>query len=249
MKCLMGFILMSTMMMGTAPDVSEDLRRDMAHFDQAFIPLWFHVYEGNMTQAKKQVFVVNFKWQQLKNRYGEALEDGAWQDAFCRAEEWLGDAYAAIDQNKGRLALNQLNHVRYEMMELRSQYNIPYYLDEVYRFQEIVQAVAQVVHDDQLCLLEWNELEAMIGRMNTAWVRVKQLDWDPANYELGRRGQEKIRNTQDRITAYLLSFNEQLPHANQLLLAEAARPLEREALYQMRLFGKFNAFTTYFASR
>lgn len=236
-------------MFGDLSGYTNDIRRDMAQFDQAFIPLWFHVYEGNMTEAKKGVFMVNFKWRQLKNRYGRALEDGMWQDAFCRAEEWLSDAFAAIDQNKERLALNQLNHVRYELMELRSQYNIPYYLDEVYRFQEIVRSVAEVVHDDKLCLLEWSELEAMIGRMNTAWVRVKQLEWEPALYELDRKGQEKIQNTQDRITTHLLNFNEQLAQANQLLLAEAVRPLEREALYQMRLFGKFDAFATYYASR
>ncbi len=250
MRFLVGLlIMMSTTMFGNVPIPAEDIRQDMVQFDQAFIPLWFHIYEGDLSKAKSEVFYVNFKWQQLKNRYGEASPDGAWQDAFCRTDEWLGDAYAAIDRNDGRLALNQLNHARYELMELRSQYGIAYYLDEVYRFQEIVQAIAEVVHDDKLCLLEWNELEAMIGRMNTNWVRITQQALDMKLYELDRETQLKLQKGQARVAEKLLYFNDQVAKANQLLLAEAIRPLEKEALYQMRLFGKFDAFKTYYASR
>jgi hypothetical protein len=250
MRILVGLIMMtSTIMFGNTSIPAEDIRQDMVQFDQAFIPLWFHIYEGNLSKAKSEVFYVNFKWQQLKNRYGEASDDGAWQDAFCRTEEWLGDAYAAIDHNDGRLALNQLNHARYELMELRSQYGIPYYLDEIYRFQELVQAIAEVVHDDKMCMLEWSELETMIGRMNTNWVRVTQQVLNANLYELDRDTQQKLQKGRSRVAEKLLYFNDQVTEADQLLLAEAIRPLEREALYQMRLFGKFDAFKTYYASR
>lgn len=250
MRILIGLlIMMSTTMFGNVPTPNEDIRQDMAQFDQAFIPLWFHIYEGNMSKAKSSVFYLNFKWQQLKNRHQEASADGAWQDAFCRTDEWLGDAYAAIDHNDSRLALNQLNHARYELMELRSAYGIEYHLDEVYRFQEIVQAIAEVVHDDKLCNLEWNELEVMIGRMNSSWVRINQQAFDVQLYKLDRDAQQKLKNGQSRLNDMLLHFNDQLAAANRLLLAEAIRPIEREALYQVRLHGQFDAFKTYYASR
>lgn len=249
MRFLILLMMMSTVTLGNVPQRAEDIREDMVYFDQAFIPLWFHVYEGNMSAAKSEVFYVNFKWQQLKNRHGKSSSDGDWQDAFCRAEEWLGDAFMAIDHNDSRLALNQLNHARYEMMELRKKYHIDYYLDEVYRFQEIVQAIAEVVHDDKLCMLEWNEVEAMIGRMNTTWVRITQFELDTRLFDVDRDTKEKLKNGQQRIADELLFFNLQLEQANQLLLAEAIRPLEKDALHQMRLFGKFDAFKTYYASR
>lgn len=249
MRLLIGFLLVSTLLLGNAAMASADIKQDMVEFDQALIPLWFHVYEGDMTKAKKSVFYVHFKWQQLKNSHAEASGQVEWRDAFCRTDDWLSDAYAAIHQNNSRLALNQLNHARYEMMELRRQYNIPYYLDEIWQFQEVTRSVAQVVHDEKLGLLEWNELQSMIGRMNTAWVRVRQIDWDAKDFGLDRTTIDKLRANQKRISRQLLLFNEQLRRADRQLLAETVRPLEKAALYQMRLFGKFDAFQTYYASR
>ncbi len=249
MKFIIGLMLMSTVVFGQSPGSSQDLKKDMVNFDQAFIPLWFYVYEGNINKAKSAVFYVNFKWQQLKNRHELSINHADWQDAFSKTDQWLKDAYTAIDHNDTRLALNQLNHARYEMIELRQLYHISYYLDEVYRFQSVVQSVAEIVHDDKLCLLEWNEVESMIGRMNTAWVKLEQTQQNMKAFNLSKEKLQKIKSGKDRIVKHLLIFNNKVKEANQLLLAEAIRPLEREALYQMRLFGKFDSYQSYYASR
>ena len=85
----------------------------MVRFDQAFIPVLMAVDQGDIYKAKSAVFYLEFQWQKLNNQYSNLLSGNEdWQEAFRRVNDWLGDAYFAIDNNDPKLASNQLGHVK-----------------------------------------------------------------------------------------------------------------------------------------
>lgn len=231
-----------------AKQLPGNLVEDMVQFDQAFIPVLYHVKHGKMGEAKKAAFQMRFKWMKLKSRQQDLVNDPNWQDAFCRADDWLDDAVKLIHENESHLAFIQLNQARYEMVELRRQFKIEYYLDYIFQFQEQVQTLAEVLRDEKLYLLEWTDLEVMIGKMNATWIIMRRQQFDPTDFELKLKARNAMTGLQVDIAKALLQFNDIVPEAHQLKMRVAIGQLEEKADQLLQLFGDFEGQPSYYAT-
>ncbi|MEL7120489.1 MAG: hypothetical protein AAFO07_13645 [Bacteroidota bacterium] len=247
MRLIIMLMLISAVAFGNSDKRISELQKDMLAFDQAYIPLWYQLRSGDIIKAKKQVLYVNFKWQQVRKKYEFAVADIEWTDRFCKANEWLNDAFTSIDFNRPKIAAVQLNHVRYELAALRSHFNIDYPLDAIFNIQEQAEAVLEVVQDDKLCLLEWNELELMVARLNDDWFAFQSKRYDPILFDLNLKDRALMKKYREDIALHLIQVNHAIKGAQQLEMMECVIPLAKTTTALLKLFGEFDAFQTHTA--
>ncbi len=227
-----------------------DYRKGMVHFDQAFLPVMLYVYEGNLVQAKKAVFNLNFQWRRLQNQHQGAIHsDTEWAERFRRIDGWLDDAYYAIDGNRPLTAINQLEHVKYELIALRRKYNIDYYLDYLYDFQSAADMLAETANDEMLCLLEWEEFTALGQHTEKQWRRVLIQPFDAELYEFDDEQVQLLRQRQAEVTRRLAHLSKVMECADREQIARASIALEPALMNVIRLFGDDPTEQTFFAGR
>ncbi|MCO6476764.1 MAG: hypothetical protein J5I94_09085 [Phaeodactylibacter sp.] len=222
-----------------------EVRKAMVHFDRAFVPLLVYTYEGDIHQAKRSVFYVEFQWQKMKKQYQGYLPEEA--ISLNRINSWLGDAYYAVDANDMALAANQLEHVKYEFMELRRQYGIDYYLDGLFEFQDAIGLLAEAAEDEVMCLMEWGEYEHLLYQTIEDWKAIRKEPLDAELYEFDEARLRKLASKQDAMEAVLYQFAETFSNANRRQLAIASQSLQPAFFEVLKLFGNFEASQTYFA--
>ena len=226
---------------------TTEIRKAMVHFDRAFIPVLAYTYEGDIHQAKRSVFYLEFQWQKVKKQYQGYLPDE--KERLNRVDNWLGDAYFAIDANKPLTAANQLEHVKYEFMELRRKYGVDYYLDGLYEFQDAIALLAEAAEDEMMCLMEWGEYEHLLYQAMDDWqvIRAKKLDAELFEFDEARLRQLVAK--QDAMQAVLDQYAETFSCANRKQLVIASQSLQPVFFDVLILFGNFEASQTYFAQK
>ncbi|HQU59255.1 MAG TPA: hypothetical protein PLU64_08665, partial [Saprospiraceae bacterium] len=218
---------------------------DLARQRLAFLPVLLYAHEGDSYQAKRAVFFLEFKWHQLKDQYQNMLpEEG---ETFNRIDGWLGDAYYAIDANNPGLAANQLEHVKYEMMEIRHRYGVAYYLDGLYAFQSDIGLLHEAANDEMLCLMEWGEFEHLLRQTQAKWEALCEQAFDAELYEFDAKKQQQLKEEQRVMREALSQFAEAASYANRLDLAQASSSLQPAFFGVLKLFGSFETSQTYFA--
>ncbi len=217
----------------------------MVHFDQAFIPVYTYAYEGDIYQAKRAVFFLEFQWQKLRNQYEGYLAEEA--EAMRRIDAWLGDAYYAIDANRMQMATSQLEHVKYEFMMLRETYGLDYYLDRLFDFQADLELLTEAANDEMLCLMEWDEYEFFLEQTRQEWASIQKLPFDAELYEFDAAQLRQLRTQQKNMEDVLKQYTATLGQANRQAIAEASRELQPAFFELLKLFGKFEASRSYFA--
>lgn len=224
---------------------TAQVRKAMVHFDRAFVPMLMYTYEGDIHRAKRSVFYLEFQWQKLKKQYKGQLPEEA--GALNRIDNWLGDAYYAIDGNNSATAANQLEHVKYECMELRRKYGVPYYLDGLYDFHDAIGLLAEAAEDEMMCLMEWGDYEHLLYETIEEWEAIREQPFDAELYEFDENQVRRLVSRQDAMQQVLYEFAETFSTANRRQLAIASQSLQPAFFDVLRLFGNFEATQTFFA--
>ena len=247
MKYLLRSVLALAMVLSTYSCDVQDIKEDMVHFDQAFIPVWTYAYEGNTQKAKAAVFYLEFRWQRLYGKYRDAVPEEAWQESFRRVNEWLGDVYYAIDADESQLALSQLEHVRYELQQLRRRYHVDYHLDHLYDFQDELAILIEAANDERLCMMEWAEFEELSVAALQQWRGVMVRDFDAGFYGLDAEEERLYYAYILEMEEALRSFADIVESADREAIAAESAHLESAFVPLLRLFGNFKASATYYA--
>lgn len=234
---------------GFSPSINDSvaLKKGMVHFEEAFIPTWYYSLKSDSEQARKSVFYLAFEWNQFHNRFAKQYpENPQWEETFDRVSGWLGDAYTAIDDNCFDEAYNQLDHARYELMELRRRNGVDYYLDYLYDYEIELVAVLEVANDPMLCLLEWKEFAYMVEEMNRYWTLADQQAFPNRIFNWSKEDIALMQLQKGTIQQQLEAFNEAMEGADQCKIIEAGGPLLTSYLELIILFGNFKQQTNTF---
>ncbi len=248
MKALLPITLLVTLLFSTLQCQPVEVRKGMAQFDQAFLPVLLYAYAGDMHQAKRAIFYLEFRWQRLQDQSSYYTnKDKDWRETFERINQWLGDAYYAIDANCQDIALAELEHVRYELLTLRERQHLDYYLDYLYNFQYSTDVLRETAGDEMLCLLEWGDLEQQAATMNTYWQQVLAQTVDADMFELDAQKLGLLQQRLRDMSHIMAQINTALDAADRRLVEAACEKIEPTFLDILRVFGNFNASATYFA--
>lgn len=218
-------------------------------FDQIFIPAWFYTRESETHKAKQAVFSLEFQWQKVRQTYATMLPPTAeLRQTLETTGNWLADAYLAIDNNQPALANNLLEHAQYELRQLRSLHRIAYCLDPWFDMLEAITQVAEILNDPQLCLLEWETVEAEVEKTNGLWKKVLQQSLDARRFNWSAEQSARMRRLRQDINGKMIALDRAMSTADQDIAMQAAREAEASFLKALRLFGNF-AIESYFAEQ
>lgn len=224
-----------------------DIRKEFVQFDQAFLPVLFYVSESNSFEAKRAVFHLGYHWQQLQHRYQTKVNESLWTGTFTKVDKCLNAAFFAIDANRFEEALTQLEQVKWLFFALRTNYKIDYYLDHLYKFQSQLTELNEIVSDEMLNLMEWEDVMAMSVDLNRQWnvVMAKQVDADL--FELNNTQLWKLRVTKQAVNDAMDQLNAAMDAADREEVNNASQKLNLALLEILRLFGNFDQAATYYA--
>lgn len=236
-------LLLATLLMTSS--AKRDVRPGMVQFDQAFLPALEYTMQANTHDAKKAVFYLEFRWQRLRDRLAHQYPGE--KETLRRIDSWLGDAYYAIDANRPYTAANQLEHVKYELMVLRSHHGIDYYLDGLYDFQGGLEMLTEAANDELLCLMEWGEFVALGKELRLEWQYIMQKPFDQELYDFDDKAVKRLTYEQRAMAEALYTFAKATKRADRRAVATAAKDLMPHYNEVLRLFGDYQSTQTYFA--
>ncbi len=227
---------------------TSKVEQAMVEFDEAFIPVYYYTYINDLERAEKAFTVLDLKYQHLYSDFEQATTEAhEWRTSFQMLAGWLDEAQFAIRENNADLALLQLDHARYELMDLRWREDVPYYLDKVYDLEAAIDLVVEVSTDPMLELYEWGELETMIEDLEEAWREVHLANVDPKMFNFSNQKKVKEEDRKFNLGLAIKTFVIAAEYADTTVVANAAYNLEVAYLDYLYIFGDFEATKTYYA--
>lgn len=238
-------LLLAALLMTSAE--KQDVRPAMVQFDRAFLPALDYTIQVNTHDAKRAVFYLEFRWRRLRSQLAHQYPGE--KETLRRIDKWLGDAYYAIDANHPYTAANQLEHVKYELMVLRSHHDIDYYLDDLYDFQGGLELLTEAAADEMLCLMEWEEFEALGQKLRLEWQYIMRKPFDEALHGFDQQQASRLKYEQRAMAEAMHAFAKATKRADRAEAEKAARVLMPRLKEVLKLFGDYHSTQTYFARR
>ena len=227
---------------------TSEVKEAMVEFDEAFIPTYYYTYIDDLERAEKAMIVLDRKYEHLYSKFEEAATDAhEWRTSFQMVAAWLDEADAAIRENDADLALLQLDHARYELMDFRWREAIPYYLDKVYDLEAAFDLVVEVSTDPMLDLYEWKEFETMVSDLEVAWDDVQNATWEEELFKFDAKAMDAEIERKFNLGLTIKTFIMASEHADASVVATAARNMQVAYLDYLYNFGDFEATRTYYA--
>jgi len=208
-----------------------NIQKSMMRFEQAFIPVHYYVEKGDMVRAKSALLHLDHEWNIFYEKYA-TRKKGDWLESFRRTDEWMNDLCGQIDANRKVWSAILLEHIKYELIELRRKNGIRYYFDAVYDFESSWSTVVEITNDKMMCLYEWNEFEE--------FVRWSKRDWAVAAgqslpVEFLNLTDEQVLSSQKRREV----LSEKLHHYRAVLSCGDQGAAHREAVAIKKLYFEF----------
>lgn len=231
-------VLLSTCLMFNSCE-ELDIKQEMIKFDRVFIPTWYYCYTKDVVHVTAASNAMMQQWQNLKTDYQYISGPSAdWQETYDCIDELLAQSVQAIGNKNLSTALNYLEGIRFELTELRRRYDIPYYLDNIWRFQSAYDLVLQFAHPDYIFITEWHEFDCLVEDMNLAWAELVNNKLD-SNWDSTKQRQFKALKT--NITEQLKKFDRDVKKANieSNLLYSNIQQIQKPMLALIKLFGQF----------
>lgn len=230
-------------------DNSDTLIQDMVDFDKAYIPVLYYVRKGELDHAKRAVFYLNHSWQRVNKRYKYLYpQNDDWQEGFRMTDNWLSDAYNAIDGVQPNDAFIFMDHVRYQFIELRFQNKMNYFLDDVWDLEASLDLVEEVAVDHMLCLLEYCEFEELVSDLNESWRTVRKNKIDKGLFDFDKNQSDLLKVRTHKFEIALLDLNQAVEVAEGEDISIAAALLTEAYLEYLYCFGDFISSKHYYAA-
>lgn len=230
--------------------LQEDIEENMVHFDRAFIPVWYYVEVGNFSKADLALERLVNEWNYFKKKsYLAGTTKKKWEASINQIDSWILDACFAINIKDQTLALNQLDHARYELMEWRWRKGMDYYLDYVWNFETALQIVRDII-PDQYQQLSWQEEnQKNYQELYQTWNNLKSQSPDPFLFDFSAEDQLRFMQQQEELDQLLQTFAINAHCLNTCDHEEAVLSLHYGYLTFLKTLGNFQHTETYFAKQ
>ncbi|MEM1321873.1 MAG: hypothetical protein AAGG75_16555 [Bacteroidota bacterium] len=226
------------------------LKQEMVQFDRAFIPVFYYSYVGDVESAQKALPLLQRQWQKVRMDFEQAsTASDDWQESIRLIGAWIEEAHCALRDGEAERALFQLDHARYELMDLRWREGInDYYLDYAWELEATIDIAISTSSDPMLKLLDWKEFVAISEDVNSSWQALQAQTVDQQLYRIKGAKMLLLKERQQAMNTAILNFLRSVESADRLEFAATAKALEPAYLNYINLFGDFESIQTFYAS-
>ncbi|MBS1219165.1 MAG: hypothetical protein H6R21_2298 [Proteobacteria bacterium] len=156
------------------------LKEDMVALDRAFIPA-FGIANRTPPQpeeAKRAMDAFSAQWAGFKQQHMATKGgDPQWQSDLEQIDRLIGAADRIIDSGKDfAKAREQLKAVRVAFLELRERMKMPYFLDDVVRFHDPMEAIHLIARGktgEQLTAADVAKITGTFSEADQRWATVQ----------------------------------------------------------------------------
>jgi len=188
------------------------LVEEMVNFDQSFIPVWQHLYnvEIQKEQHNEEYLIANWiqfskDWTILKEKYQYEKMNDDWQETFRFIGMWIDEADSAMFRNDFEAALVYMDHLRFEISELRYREGIDYALDKLWDYEIALSILLDATREPQLYHLGWDEVALIVSECNRTWLDVMAEAFDNQLFDIDENSEAHL---QDQFTITTVKWNE-----------------------------------------
>ncbi|NJL74387.1 MAG: hypothetical protein HC892_04395 [Saprospiraceae bacterium] len=210
---------------------------EMQRFDESFIPVWVAARSGNPNSIELTIDKLREEWESLKNEYELEIEPTTdWLDTYECLDDLMNQTTLALEQKNMLSALEHLDGIRFELINLRSRYGIDYELDSVWEFEMAYSLVKSLLQDQAYFRMEWQEFDCVVEDMNQAWETL--LESNPEK-NLSDDRKTTFRKHQKEIATYLKQFSDvvEKTSAESEVISYNLAVVEQPLLQIIQLFG------------
>ena len=224
------------------------VERDMVHFDEAYVPVLYYVYKNDMDKATNSMYLLNARWQQFQNKYHYIFKDDAdGMERLRYVDDWLGDASHAIFQNDRHTALMQLDHVKYEMMEIRRSYKVEYFLDYLWDFEGALSMLGEASCNDISLVCSADELAFLIDETQYLWEIVVEARNVPFTKIIDKETLMRFELYKKEVTKNMRRVEAE-KYGSIENIASSVDDTYDSFMNLLTLFGDFNSVQTFYAN-
>ena len=247
--CLL--IVMFILMAGSCEEKAEAvLHKDMVEFDKSFVPVIYHVWNDDLEMAKRASIFLDYSWKEFNKKYQKySTEENNIDEDLRMSQAWLGDAFTAIDNNCREAAYVYLDHVRFQLMDIRRKQKISYYMDFVWEFEAALDLVLEPSGDLMYCLLDQCEFNDLVSEMNYAWHQMNLAYFDADRFGFDDNKIFFYNFRRKKLKTAIKDFNKAFEFGDGEEIAVKASVLEVAYLDFLYCFGDFTSSKTHFATR
>jgi hypothetical protein len=248
-KPIISLLIVFTLVLtaGSALAASMDLVKDMAAIDRVFIPCLSLTNMNKVGPATKAVTELKKLWADFSSRHAKAMPgDSDWTGDLEMAAEAIAEAHEAISQSKdSEGAHHSLEEVRFIMLQMRIRNNVPYYLDYLNQYHEVMEPLIHGAAEKapsawstgDVQNLQNNAAEAL-----TAWNLAAQAKLDPAIWDLKPGQVKKLKEAYAQGGHNLSTLVEALNNGDKQTAAKALKKVKPYYSKCFKLFGDVKRF-------
>ncbi|MDH5183149.1 MAG: hypothetical protein OEX12_04600 [Gammaproteobacteria bacterium] len=179
---LMGILLFST-------SLKADLQRDMLSFEQRYIPLLLLTAQSDAQSVVASEKLI-IQWNEFKQQHAYGHQDDSlWGFDLESIERQILNAQRLIQAGHFKLAYTQLVKVRTRFIAMRERHNIPFYIDELSRFDSPLQVLLAKFRLNQA-----DDVYVEISQARTAWQSLMQTEINFNDYDLTLQQMEYLHH-------------------------------------------------------
>ncbi|RPI42919.1 MAG: hypothetical protein EHM59_16670, partial [Betaproteobacteria bacterium] len=166
------FVLLAVLASASAA-CAAGLKEDMVALDQASIPALSILNRDEPELARHAMDTLTRRWRGFRAQYAQMRpSDAQWQADFKRIDDLIADANRIVGSGKERPAAREaLKNVRRVLLEIREREKMPYYLDHLTRFHDVMEDMFLLVRDKTAETLT----EAEVAKIRAAYATADRL--------------------------------------------------------------------------
>ena len=231
---------------GTARSSEDGLVKDMVHFDQAYIPVLAMTSDEKLVPARRALANLLPVWQSFKSRhYADTRGDAQWQSNLDEVGRHI-DASEKIIRRGTNLkeAHEELEHIRFVLMQLRERHGIDYYIDHLTRFHEPMETIVLAARGKTEKSLTDNDLDVIRKNLPMAkklWQQTSTTEFDAALFEFDKTQTANLRSLVEKEVMALRHLERVLQTDNKTEIIATAVSIKPNFAKIFKSFGHFAA--------
>ncbi len=162
-----------------------EVPKDILTLERKFIAVWLPSQSCQLEKARGEYDSLIAHWKIFREKYSSIIKNENTKKEVRRSEQWLEEAGVCLKQGDELCVRVKLDQFKFQMQEIRKYWEVDYYIDYLWDFEEDLNRFVEISADPKLDLLEWNEFMPYLKAVNLSFTRLyeKEMDLEFLDYD------------------------------------------------------------------